>query len=165
MRELYEADFHKPGIYGSGAVWANACDVFPRMSSRVGRGRRAAVDIVVCFGWGGFLSVFIFRFLFSFSLLRTHTAYCKYEATFLNCPIYLSTSTGVRTGCHNLISLSVCVSVCVTFVVFTDCESCTRPIFINPGSMEASEYGLTRGACFVVCRLKVVAVAGLLWIS
>ena len=28
--------------------------------------------------------------------------------------------TGVRTGCHYLINLSVCV--CVTFVVFTDCE-------------------------------------------
>ena len=29
------------------------------------------------------------------------------------CLIYLSTSTGVRTGCHYLISLSVCLSVCV----------------------------------------------------
>ena len=26
--------------------------------------------------------------------------------------------------------------------------------------MEADEYGLTRGTCFVVCRLEVVAVAG-----
>ena len=57
------------------------------------------------------------------------------------------------------------VSVCVTFVVFTDCESCTRPISTNPGSMEAGEYGLTRGTCFVACRLEVVAVTGLLWIS
>ena len=57
------------------------------------------------------------------------------------------------------------VSVCVTFVVFTDCESCTRPISTNPGSMEAGEYGLTRGTCFVAHRLEVVAVAGLLWIS
>ena len=31
--------------------------------------------------------------------------------------------------------------------------------------MEASEYGLTRGMNFVACRLEVVAVAGLLWIS
>ena len=55
------------------------------------------------------------------------------------CLIYLSTSTGVRTGCHYLImSLSVC---CVTFVVFTDCQSCSRPISTNPGSMEAGEYG------------------------
>ena len=30
---------------------------------------------------------------------------------------------------------------------FTDCESCTRPISTNPGSMEAGEYGLTRGTC------------------
>ena len=69
----------------------------------------------------------------------------------------------MRTGCHCLISLSV--SVYVTFVVFTDCESCTRPISTNPGSMEAGEYGLTRGTCFVAHRLEVVAVAGLLWIS
>ena len=103
--------------------------------------------------------------------------------------------TGVRTGCQCLISLSiylsvclsvclpaclfvclsvclsVCltvylsVSVCVTFVVFTDCESCARPISTNSGSMEASEYGLTRGTCFVASRLEVVAVAGMLWIS
>ena len=31
--------------------------------------------------------------------------------------------------------------------------------------MEAGEYGLTRGTCFVVRRLEVVAVAGLLWIT
>ena len=30
--------------------------------------------------------------------------------------------------------------------------------------MEASEYGLTRGTCFVARRLEVVVVAGLLWI-
>ena len=55
--------------------------------------------------------------------------------------------TGLRTGCHYLISLcpSVCLSVCVTFVVFTDCENYTRPISTNSGSMEAGEYGLTRG--------------------
>ena len=57
------------------------------------------------------------------------------------------------------------LSVCVTFVVFTDCESCTRPIPTNPGSMEARECGRTRGTCFVAHRLEVVAVAGLLWIS
>ena len=45
------------------------------------------------------------------------------------------------------------------------CESCTRPISTNPGSMEAGEYGLTRGTCFVACRLELDAVAGLLWIS
>ena len=47
-----------------------------------------------------------------------------------------------------LFNWSVCVSVCVTFVVFTDCESCTRPMSTNPGSMEAGECGLTRGTCF-----------------
>ena len=57
------------------------------------------------------------------------------------------------------------VSVFVTFVVFTDCESCTRPISTNAVSMEAGEYGLTRGTWFFARRLEVVAVAGLLWIS
>ena len=75
LRELYEADFHKPGIYGSGRVWANAWDVFSRVPSRVGRGSRAAVDFVVYFGWGGFFRDFFFLFL------RTHTAFCNYEAT------------------------------------------------------------------------------------
>ena len=31
--------------------------------------------------------------------------------------------------------------------------------------MEAGEYGLTRGTCFVARRIEVVAVAGMLWIS
>ena len=65
----------------------------------------------------------------------------------------------MRTGCHYLICL------CVTFVVFTDCESCTRPISTHPGSMEAEEYGLTRDKCFLAGRLELDAVAGLLWIS
>ena len=66
-----------------------------------------------------------------------------------------------------LVCLSVCLCVCVceTFIVFTDCESCTRPISTNQGSMEAGEYGPTRGTCFVARRLERVAVAGLLWIS
>ena len=60
----------------------------------------------------------------------------------------------------------MCVRVCdIEFVVFTDCESCTRPISTNPGSMEAGEYGLTRGTCFLACRLELDAVAGLLWLS
>ena len=66
LRELYEADFHKLGIYGSGPVWANAWDVFRRVSSRGGRGRRAAVHFVVRFGCGGIFSGFFFR-LFSSS--------------------------------------------------------------------------------------------------
>ena len=62
-----------------------------------------------------------------------------------------------------LVCLSVCV--CVTLVVVTDYKSCTRPISTNPGSMEAGEYGLTRGTCFVARCLEVVAVAGLMWVS
>ena len=58
--------------------------------------------------------------------------------------------------------LSVCVTVSVTFVVFTDFESCTRPIYTNSGSMEAGEYGLTRGTWFIARRLEMVAGAGLL---
>ena len=54
------ADFHKPGIHGSGRAWANAWDVFRRAPCRVGHGRRVAVDYVVCFGWGGFFRVFLF---------------------------------------------------------------------------------------------------------
>ena len=65
VSRLNEADFHKPGIYRSGRVWAHAWDVFPRMPSRVGRGRRAAAVFVVCFGWGGFFfCVFFFDFFF-----------------------------------------------------------------------------------------------------
>ena len=54
--------------------------------------------------------------------------------------------------------------MCVTFVVFTDCESCARPISTNLLSMEVGEYGLTRGTCFFARRLEVVAVAGLMWV-
>ena len=64
LRELHEAHFHKPGIYGSGRVWANAWDVFRRTPSRGGRGRRDAVDVVVCLGCGG-ISCFFFRFFSS----------------------------------------------------------------------------------------------------
>ena len=60
----------------------------------------------------------------------------------------------------------VCVRVCdIEFVVFTDCESCTRPIATNPVSMEAGECGLPPGTWFFARRLEVVAVAGLLWLS
>ena len=86
LRELYEADFHKPGIYGSGRVWANAWDVFFRMPSRVARGGRAAVDFVVSFGWGGFFRDFFFRFFFFFE--RTRPAASMRPP----CLIYLSIS-------------------------------------------------------------------------
>ena len=59
-----DADFHKAGIYGGSVrVWAAAWDVFRRAPSRVSRGGRAAVDFVVCFGMGGFLSEFFFVFI------------------------------------------------------------------------------------------------------
>ena len=64
-----------------------------------------------------------------------------------------------------LFSLSVCVRVCLPFIVFADCESCTWPISTNSGSMEANECGRTRGTCFIKCRLEVVAVVGLLWLK
>ena len=78
LRELHAADFHKPGIYGSEGAWANAWDVFRRLPSWGGRGPRAAVDFVVCFGWGGFF----------FFLLPTHTACCKYEAALPHLRLY-----------------------------------------------------------------------------
>ena len=59
----------------------------------------------------------------------------------------------------------MCVRVCVTFVVFSDCESCTRPISTNPGSMEAGEYELTRRMYFAARRVELVAVTGLMWVS
>ena len=68
MRQLYEADIHKPGIYGSGRVWANAWDVLFCAPSRGGRGRRAAAAFAVCFGWGGFFRSF-HEFAFSNSFV------------------------------------------------------------------------------------------------
>ena len=60
----------------------------------------------------------------------------------------------------------MCVRVFdIGFVVFADCESCTRPISTNPVSMEAGEYGLTHETCFFARRLEVVAFAGLLRLS
>ena len=131
-------------------VWATAWDVFRRAPSRVGHGVRVAVYFVVCFWVGrifiGFLFLFLMRPFFAFRTKK---------------PLH----TGVRTGCHYLVSLFVCVCVCVTFVLFTDCESCTMPVSTNSGSMEAGEYGLTRRTCFVARRLELVATAALLWIS
>ena len=47
----------------------------------------------------------------------------------------------------------------------TDLRELYQADFTNPGSMEEGEHGLTRETCFVVRRLDVVSVAGLLWIS
>ena len=63
LRELYEADKKKLGIYGSGRVWANAWDVFRRTPCRGGHGRRAAFDFLVCLGFSG-ISCFFLVFFF-----------------------------------------------------------------------------------------------------
>ena len=61
------------------------------------------------------------------------------------------------------LSVAMCVLVCdIELVALTDCESCTRLISTNPGSMESGEHGLTCGAWVFARRLEVVAVAGLL---
>ena len=130
--------------------------------------RRLEVVAVIGLMWGSWcvfdgarcFLVFLFRFVFC---ERTRPAASMRPP----CLIYVYTITGVRTGCHYFISLSVCLSVylCVTFVVFTDCESCTRPISTNSGSMQAGEHGLTRGTWVVARRLDVVAVSGMMWVS
>ena len=115
--------------------------MFRRAPSRGGRGRQAALDFVVCFGWGDFFRAFIFIFDFIFFLERARPTASKCEVAFPHLLIYY------YRGAYRvpLLNESVCVSVCVTFVVFTACESCTISISRNPGSMEAGEYGLTRG--------------------
>ena len=56
LRDLCEADFHKPVMYGSGRAWANAWGVGFRAPSRGGRSCWADVGFVVCFRWGGIFS-------------------------------------------------------------------------------------------------------------
>ena len=114
-------------------VWATEWDVFHCTPSRGGRSRRAVVDI--CRGPGVFLasggiSCFFFRVwwdfvLFFFRFLRFERTRPT-ASTRQPCLMYISTSneavfcllakkplhTGVRTGCHYLISLSVCLCVC-----------------------------------------------------
>ena len=86
MRELCEADFHKPGIYGSGRIWADAWDMVCPSPSRGGSGRPAAVDFVVCFGCGGIS--------FFFSCFFSSNAHDQAPAASMRppCLIYLSTS-------------------------------------------------------------------------
>ena len=211
LRELYEANYNKPGIYGRGRVWANAWDVFRRTPSRGSRGRRAAVDFVVFGVRRDLFRVFVFFSFFfpsnahglllvwgclaSFTSLQvmrqdrgsqvTEAVFCLWttkpfhneakpreridRGRFFPLGHKKSLHTGVRTGCHCLFSLSlrlsVYLSVCVTFDVFTDWGSCTRAVSTNSGSMEAGECGRTRGTFFITCRLEVVAVVGLTWVS
>ena len=144
------------------------------MSSRVGRGFRADVDIVACFWWGGFFSAFFASICFSSNahgLLHVRSPLASFTSLLLMRPFFASKAkkplhAGVRTGRDYLINLSVCVPVCdIEFVVFTDRESCARPISTNPVSMEAGEYGLSRGAWCFARHLEVVTVAGLMWVS
>ena len=86
---MYEADFHKLGIYESGRVWANAWDVFRRTPSRDGCGYRVAVDFVVSLGSAGFWEVFSFFFF-----ERTRPAASMGPP----CLIYLSTGRKPYTG-------------------------------------------------------------------
>ena len=60
------------------------------------------------------------------------------------------------------LSVGLYVPVCVTFVIFTDSESYTRPTYINPGPVETGEGRPTHGTCFIARRLEVDPVAGLL---
>ena len=50
-------------------MWANAWNVFRRTPSRVDRGRRAAVNFVVCFGWDEFFFRAFRAFAFSNSFV------------------------------------------------------------------------------------------------
>ena len=75
--------FTNPGSMEAGE-YGLTWDVFHRAPSRGGRGRRVAVDFVVCFGWG-VLFQFFFQYIF---FLRTHTACCKYEAALPHLPLY-----------------------------------------------------------------------------
>ena len=145
--------FPQTRVYGSGRVWANVWDVLFRAPSRSGHGRWADVGFVVG-------HIFFLCFLFDFFFVERIRPAASMRPS---CLIDLSTSTGVRTGCHCLFRLSACV--CVSSVVFTDCESCTTPISTNPVCLEAGEYGLTCGTWCFARRLEVAAVAGLMWVS
>ena len=149
-----EADFHKPEIYGGRArVWATEWDVFHCTPSRGGRGRRAAVDI---FGGVFFECLVGFRFFFVFFTSNAH-GLLQVRGKLASC-----TSLLVPGGVQRTIIYLDCLPVCATFVVYADSKSFARAISTNPGSMEAGEFGLTRGTCFVARCLEVVAVAGLL---
>ena len=159
MRELYEADFDKPGIYGSGPVWANAWGVFRRALSRVCRGRRAAVDHVACFRWGGMLFFFFFKRTRPAASTRPHLTSLLVMRPFLAFRAKKPLHTGVRTGCHYLISLSVCMCDIRRFHRLRELYLAD---FHKLESIESGEYRLTRGTCVFARRLEVVAIAGLM---
>ena len=140
--------------------------MFRRAPCRGSRGHRAAVDFVKCFGVDFFVFFFSIFFFFErirpaasinppcLIYLSTNNEARPRERSDRGCflPIGKKSLFIMRpfvafrqkslfiTGCVQgaIISLvCLCVSVCVTFVVFTDCKSCTRPISTNAGSMEA----------------------------
>ena len=81
---MYEADFHKAGIYGSGLVWANSWDAFRCAPSRDGSDRWAAVDFVVCFGWGNFFLLWFSFVYFFFHRTRLATSMSPPCLTYLS---------------------------------------------------------------------------------
>ena len=117
------------------------------------------IYFVVCFG-----SVW-WDFVFFFFVFFTPNAHglLQVRGNLASCTS-LRVSGCVQDVIISLVCLCVCQCVYVTFVVFTDCESCTRLISTNPRSMESGEYGLTR-VTFLACRLELDAVARLLWLS
>ena len=116
-----EADFHKPGIYGGSeyGLPRGMCFVARRLELVAVAGR-------LWMSWCVLGGADFFRFSFRFSFFERTRAAASVRPP---CLYVSSTSTGVRTGCHYLICLSV--RLCITIVVFTDCESCTGPISTN----------------------------------
>ena len=98
-----------------------------------------------------------------FFFLRTHTACCKYEAVLPHLPLYY------YRGAYRvpLFICFVCVCVCATFFVFSDCEGFMyeadfhKPGIYGSGRVWASAWGAFRRGL----SLEVVAVAGLMWVS
>ena len=80
------ADVDNPASEDASELALNAWDLLHRAASRVGRGRRAVVFWVVCFGCGGI------SFLCSLFLLGTHMAYCEYEVALPHLPVYYCSS-------------------------------------------------------------------------
>ena len=127
------ADFHKPGIYGTGRVWTNAWDVFRCTPSRSGRVRRATVDFVVSFGWGGnscYFVVFFFK--------RTRPAASMRPP----CLVYLSTVRVLMTSVPSLARSDWMATLLLWFYRFVTCTASicldSRCISSNPRRLSGS---------------------------
>ena len=120
------------------------------------------------FRWGGFFRVFEKKKIFErkppAASMRTP---CLIYLSSSNEAVFYRKSIFIPGCAQGAITSLVCLSgcVCSTFVVFTDCESCTRSISTTSGSMEAGAYGLTHGTCFVARCLEVVAATALSYMS